>query len=215
MDGIVPPLRIHITDRCSSSLAWLAVFLFVGVAGAGVARAGADSAEAVGVQAELGLRAPVCELESLSPAGDFETLRSRSFAGRTVLVDFWASWCPTCEHAFPFLNQLVRDYHDQGFEVIGVNLDSDPRDALDFLAEHPVEFEIAHDPTGGCPRAFGLVGLPSAYLIDADGRVRAVTRGFRVGEAQGLRSRIESLLVKSPVGSPDPALARIASPSQP
>lgn len=191
------------------------LLIFSGASGPGVVGARADAGDAVGTQAEVGLRAPGCELASLSPDGGFEQLRLRSFAGRTVLVDFWASWCPTCEHVFPFLNALVRDYRDRGFDVIGVNLDADPRDALDFLAQHPVEFEIAHDPTGRCPRAFGLVGMPSAYLIDVEGRVRAVTRGFRAGEAERLRSRIETLLVKAPAGSPDPALARATSPSQP
>jgi len=199
----------------SSRAVWAALF-FVWALGQGTARAGvAESADSIGAQAELGSKAPTCELAALSSAGEFEVLRSRSFAGKTVLVDFWASWCPTCEHAFPFMNELVRDYRDRGFEVIAVNLDSDPRDALEFLARHPAEFEIAHDPSGRCPRAFGLVGMPSAYLIDAEGRIRAVSRGFRAREAAGLRSRIETLLVKAASTASDPALARIASPSQP
>ena len=215
MDGIVRPLRTRTPDRCRSRLACRVLLLLIFISGPGAVRARAGSGDAIGAQAELGLRAPGCELASLARTGEFEELRLRSFAGRTVLIDFWASWCPTCEHAFPFLNELARAYRGRGFEVIGVNLDTNPRDAVAFLAAHPVEFEVAHDPTGRCPRAFGLVGMPSAYLIDAGGRVRAVTRGFRAGEAQGLRSQIESLLVKKADGTLDPALARRAEPSPP
>ncbi len=63
---------------------------------------------------------------------------------------------------------------------------------------------------------FGLVGMPSAYLIDADGRVRAVTRGFRAGEAKALRARIETLLTecrRMPAVAPDPALERVGRSS--
>lgn len=215
MDGIVPPRRIRISDRVASRRAFRMALLLVWALGTGGARAGAAAADALGTQAELGRKAPACELAALSPTGGFERLRARAFAGKTVLVDFWASWCPTCEHAFPFMNDLARDYRDRGFEVLAVNLDADPREALEFLARHPVEFEIAHDPTGRCPRAFGLIGMPSAYLIDAEGRIRAVTRGFRRREAEGLRSRIETLLVEAAAATPDPALARIASPARP
>jgi cytochrome c biogenesis protein CcmG/thiol:disulfide interchange protein DsbE len=215
-DEIVAPPRIRLAVfRCSSGAGWLALFCLVWVVGSVALRAGAEEPEGAAAQADVGVRAPGCELASLSSEGRFDAVRSRSFAGRTVLVDFWASWCPTCEHAFPFLNALARDYHARGLEVIAVNLDADPGDALAFLADRPVEFEIAHDPTGRCPRAFGLVGMPTAYLIDADGEVRAVTRGFRTGEAQGLRARIETLLTETAAGRPDPALAHAASSSRP
>lgn len=167
-------------------------------------------------QAEAGRRAPACVLAALAPAADgFLAPREREFAGRVVLVDFWASWCPTCERAFPFLDALARAHAGRGLEVVAVNLDSDPRDAIEFLAGRDVGFEVVHDPSGDCPRAFGLVGMPSAYLIDADGRVVEVTRGFHKREALALRARIEALLGEAPAAEGDPALARVASPPPP
>ena len=201
-----------------------AALLFAPRAG-GEERAEAELADAsIGSQELVGLRAPACELTRLSSSSadvvvaaddvddaDVEDAAFvESFQGRVVLVDFWASWCPSCEHAFGFLNELARDFRDAGLEVVAINLDSDPRDARDFLAgqlagklsERRIEFELARDATGRCPRGFGLVGMPSAYLIDASGRVRAVTRGFRPGEARALRARIEALLTKSPNALP-------------
>ncbi len=186
-------------------MAGLAAGLFVGVA-----RAGSDASPPASTQADAGLRAPSCALASLAPeAGAFLPPRERVFEGRLVLVDFWASWCPTCEHAFPFLDALARAHGGKGLEVVAVNLDSDPQDAIDFLAGRNVGFEIVHDPSGDCPRAFGLIGMPSSYLIDASGRIVEVTRGFRKGEARALRTRIEALLGDQPASEDDPALARI------
>ncbi len=197
----------------------LGIFVAIGLAAgvfAGPARAGSDESSRASTQAEAGLRAPACVLASLAPdATGFLPPRERAFGGRVVLVDFWASWCPTCEHAFPFLDALARAHRARGLEIVAVNLDANPQDALDFLAGRDVAFEIARDASGDCPRAFGLVGMPSSYLIDAEGRVVEVTRGFRRGEAHALRARIEALLGVAPAGEGDPALARVSGPPAP
>lgn len=168
-----------------------------------VACLGAGSVRAE--EAGLGLRVPACELTRLvepeAPAAERAAF-VRAFEGRLTLVDFWASWCPTCEHAFVHLNALARDYRAAGLDVVAVNLDADPRDALEFLAGRRIEFEIARDATGRCPRGFGLVGMPQAFLVDASGRVQAVTRGFRASDARAMRDRIESLLERAPSALP-------------
>lgn len=167
--------------------------------------------------AGMGLRAPACELAAFGDADGTRAFAASTerwgFEGRVTLVDFWASWCPTCEHAFDFLNALARDYRDAGLTVLAVNLDANPRDALDFLAGRSPAFEIARDASGDCPRGFGLVGMPQAFLVDASGRVRAVSRGFRPGEARAMRAQIESLLADAAPALP--SVAAGAPPSAP
>ena len=178
----------------------------------------AERAQADGL---IGLRAPDCELSALAaPSAADRTdldadvaardlrpvVATRRFEGRVLLVDFWASWCPTCEQSFSFLNALARDYRGKGLEVLAVNLDAERSDAVDFLASRRVEFEVAYDASGRCPRRFGVPGMPTAYLIDRTGRIRAVTRGFRPGEAQALRRQIEGLLREA-----SPALPAVAA----
>lgn len=170
--------------------------------------------------AEVGLRAPACELTPLARTEDDRTGSDRGagdpgeapgadrapvvrgFEGRVTLVDFWASWCPTCEQAFGFLDALARDDRLAGLDVVAINLDASARDARDFLAGRELAFEVYRDATGRCPRGFGLVGMPQAFLIDASGRVVAVTRGFRPGEARAMRERIEALLAGTATGLP-------------
>jgi thiol-disulfide isomerase/thioredoxin len=165
----------------SRAIAWL-------LAGAALATAAGARAGAVGEPA------PNCTLASLAGAvpapGDLEAL-----AGKVVWVDFWASWCPSCAESFPFLDQLDADFRDRGLVVLGVNLDRDPAEAREFLAEHPAGFLQASDPGAGrCPRAFGVAGMPSSYLIDRGGVVRLELRGFHPGEAREARALVEALL---------------------
>ncbi|MDR4517551.1 MAG: TlpA family protein disulfide reductase [Nitrosomonas sp.] len=134
---------------------------------------------------------PKCELTTLdgTPAENLQ-----AFKGEVVYVDFWASWCPPCAQSFPFLNQLQQDFGEQGLRIIGVNLDEKITDADKFLSRHSAEFSIAADPTKQCAKDFDVIAMPSSYLIDREGVVRYIHRGFRPGETEELRMIVEQLL---------------------
>lgn len=205
----IAPARVGAIAALGRAPRFALFLLFFGgsfVLGAGSGRAG---------EAGLGLRVPACELTRLAvgeaPAAERASF-VRAFEGRLTLIDFWASWCPTCEHAFVHLNALARDYRAAGLDVVAVNLDADPQDALDFLAGRRIEFEIARDATGRCPRGFGLVGMPQAFLVDASGRIQAVTRGFRASDARAMRDRIEVLLERAPSTLPTVAAGPAEAP---
>jgi thiol-disulfide isomerase/thioredoxin len=141
--------------------------------------------------AEPGQPVPGCALASLRGG---ERLDPSGFAGQVIWVDFWASWCSSCAESFPFLEDLQRDLGARGLRVLAINVDEDARDALDFLARHPVSFPVAADPRGECSRRFRLAGMPASYLVDRQGIVRHAGRGFRAGEADALRRLAEDLL---------------------
>jgi len=139
--------------------------------------------------------APVCNLTAIdgSPVENLQALH-----GEVVYVDFWASWCPPCVQSFPFLNQLQQDYGSRGLQVLGVNLDEKVADAEKFLFEHRAEFSIVADPTKQCAKDFDVIAMPSSYLIDRQGVVRYIHRGFRPGETKELRLIVEQLLDYQP-----------------
>jgi cytochrome c biogenesis protein CcmG, thiol:disulfide interchange protein DsbE len=121
-----------------------------------------------------------------------------NYKGKVVYVDFWASWCLPCKQSFPALNHLRQQYHAQGFEVIAINLDENLADAQTFLAKLPVNFPIALDPRGSIAEAYGIRGMPSAYIIDRQGKVRHVIEGFVSDDARKIETWIKPLLSQSP-----------------
>ncbi len=117
-----------------------------------------------------------------------------SLRGQIVYVDFWASWCGPCRVSFPILNDIRNELHSQGFEVLAVNVDEFEDDALNFLAELPVDYLVVRDPVGTSPASFGVLGMPTGFLLDREGRIREVHQGFRKSDAAHLRESISALL---------------------
>ncbi len=117
-----------------------------------------------------------------------------SLRGKVVYVDFWASWCGPCRISFPILQQLRDELGPEGFEVLAINLDEDESDARQFLADVTVSYPVVRDAAGVTPRAFGVMGMPTGYLVDRAGVVRVIHQGFRKSDGEPLRASIVELL---------------------
>jgi thiol-disulfide isomerase/thioredoxin len=139
----------------------------------------------------IGEPAPPIALASL-PAG--HDTRLSHLRGKVVYIDFWASWCGPCRLSFPLLEQLRAELGPRGFEVLAVNVDEFEADALEFLAEVPVNYPVVRDAEGDTPQAYGVLGMPTGYLIDRRGVVRYVHQGFRKTDGVQLRAAIIELL---------------------
>lgn len=144
-------------------------------------------AYAVGV----GSPAPDFSLPSLDGAAK---VNLAAYKGKVVYLDFWASWCGPCRVSFPILDQLHKELKASGFEVVGVNVDEKTQDATGFLKESPVGFTLAADPKASLPEIYGVEGMPTSYLIDRQGKVRLVHKGFKKADTDALKAEITKLL---------------------
>lgn len=142
---------------------------------------------------DVGGRAPAFSLAAL---GSDTRISLDQFKGKVVFVDFWASWCEPCRQSLPEYEKLRAELIHENFSIVAINLDEEIGDAKKFLAQHPVNYTVLHDPAGDVPKAFGLVGMPTSYLIDGDGIVRAVHIRFNSDEMRKLRAEIQTLLGK-------------------
>ena len=148
----------------------------------------------VAVQAtalEAGDRAPHFAARALHP-GDHVSLAD--YRGKVVYLDFWASWCAPCLTSLPMLEKLRREFSAADFQIVAVNLDRDLERARRFLEKHPVGYPSASDPQGAVPESFGVETMPTSFLIDRDGVIRHVHKGFRASDIDGLRERIALML---------------------
>jgi peroxiredoxin len=147
----------------------------------------AEPAQAVGP----GERAPSFNLPALGGAG---SVGLASAKGKVVYLDFWATWCGPCLVSLPALEGLRQEFPADQFQILAVNLDREPQKAQAFLAKHGIGYPSAHDPAGKLPEQYGVETMPTSFLIDRDGVVRVVHRGFRKGDVDTLRAEIRKLV---------------------
>lgn len=119
------------------------------------------------------------------------------FRGHVVYLDFWASWCGPCRQSFPWMNQTLARFKSRGLEIVAVNVDKKSADVDAFLAKTPATFPVALDPDGNVPGNYGLKGMPTSFLIGADGKVQMIHASFKDSDRAELEARIEAELAKA------------------
>ena len=134
------------------------------------------------------------EFTGVSPEG--KTIRLSDFAGRAVLVDFWASWCGPCRQELPFLVEQYSLKKDSGFTVLAVNVDKELKNVNKFLSGLAVkpDFPIVHDPRSTICPLYELEGMPTSVLIDRKGIVRFRHVGFKPETKGELVREIDTLV---------------------
>jgi len=147
------------------------------------------------------LAAPIRALEQGDAAPAFSApgvaggvVSLASYRGKVVYLDFWASWCGPCAQSLPALERLRREFAAGDFQVVAVNVDHNTALAKSFLRRRPVGYPSALDPEGAIPGRYGVESMPTSFLIDRDGIVRHVHRGFRAEDEALLRERIQGLV---------------------
>lgn len=136
-----------------------------------------------------------------APAPDFTlrqhgggALRLGEQRGRVVLVNFWASWCGPCRLELPQLNRLHDAYRGAGLVLLGVNVDEDPAAAAAVARRQGLRFPVLLDSDKAVVRRWDLGSMPATVLIDRDGRVRHVHRGWRDGLDATYERQIRELI---------------------
>ncbi len=144
---------------------------------------------------------PVHSGELSGPAPDFtlksnkgKNLKLSEYRGEVILLNFWASWCGPCRQEMPELEKLQARYQDYGFTILGVNVEEDPSKADKVLKKTPVSFPILYDTSNKVSKAFDVRAMPSTVMIDRDGNMRYLHKGYVPGDEAEYAKWIKKLI---------------------
>ncbi|MBI2303507.1 MAG: TlpA family protein disulfide reductase [Chloroflexi bacterium] len=151
-----------------------------------------DSSQAIGSSRPLSLGSPSDGNPSSSltapqlgrPIPDFTlstldggSLTLSQLRGKTVLINFWASWCPPCRAEMPDLQKVYEEYRDKDFVIVAVNIQEDRDTAANFIKRMGLTFPVALDTTGQVTAGYRITYIPTTFFVDKEGIVRQVAVG--------------------------------------
>jgi peroxiredoxin len=135
-------------------------------------------------------QAPDFTLKSDSGAN----LKLSELRGEVVLINFWASWCGPCRQEMPILSELHDKFKDMGFTVLGVNVEENSAEARRLLKDMPVSFPVLFDNNSTVSKQYDVVAMPSTVLVDRDGNMRYLHKGYKPGEEDIYLEKVRSLI---------------------
>ena len=136
---------------------------------------------------------------TLAPQLPLQDIHGRHYAaaawrGHALVINFWATDCPTCRHELPQWTQVWREWHKQGLEIVAVAMQYDQRSrVLDYADQIGLPFTVVYDSDGRIARAWGGVeATPTSVLIDPQGHI--VRRYLGEVPADELRNWLQQTL---------------------
>lgn len=113
-----------------------------------------------------------------------------------VVFDFWATWCKPCIKGLPKMQELASAYAKRGVQVLTINIDG-PRNrpkVRPFMRRYKIDLPVLLDNTNEVLQLFHLAGVPASMIIASDGTVFYKHEGYRSGDADKLRKKLDELL---------------------
>jgi len=123
-------------------------------------------------------------------------IKSDDYRGQVVYLDFWASWCAPCRETLPLVESLQSEFSEKAFIVIGVNVDSFPKDGRKLINDLGLTHLIASDSGWTLAKKMRLEGIPASLLIDKNGKIHTNLPKLNENNYDKIVSRIGMELIQ-------------------
>jgi thiol-disulfide isomerase/thioredoxin len=131
-----------------------------------------------------------------------EAVRDETYAGRVLLLDFWATWCGPCVAAVPSLREMARKLAGEPFTLLSVSTDRQRKLVERFVAKHEMDWPQVWDGDGGFSRRLGINSFPTYVLVDHTGAIVYRTSGWAPQIERELRRRIAAAVAAAKAAAP-------------
>jgi peroxiredoxin len=122
-------------------------------------------------------------------------LRLADLKGKVVFLNLWATWCPPCKEEMPAMERLWQRYKDQGLVVIALSMDSGgAKSVKPYIEQAKYTYPVGLDPKMEVAQLYGARSVPSTFIIDRSGVLRAIALGPRDWDGKAAFAYIETLL---------------------
>ena len=124
---------------------------------------------------------------------DGEIFSLSDYKGRTVIINFWATWCPPCREELPSMNRAWQKLKDKNIAMIAVNVGEDEDTIFSFMGDYPIDFQVLLDQSGEVINQWPIKGLPTTFVIDPKGRLYYRAIGGREWDSDSLLHMITAI----------------------
>lgn len=125
---------------------------------------------------------------------DGRQLRLDGFRDRTVLVNFWATWCAPCVVEMPSLQRLRDRLASQGFEVLAVNYQENAARIRPFVERLGLAFPVVRDHDGSLAAEWGVRVFPTSFVVGPDGRIALAVVGEIDWDDPAVATRVQKVI---------------------
>lgn len=99
------------------------------------------------------------------------------YKGKGVVLNFWGTWCKPCKKEMPALDAQYKQFHDQGVELLAINIAESTYAVENFVSRYDLTFPVAIDDKKSVMRAYNIDPLPTTILVDATGHIANIITG--------------------------------------
>jgi len=115
------------------------------------------------------------------------------YRGKVVIVNFWATWCPPCRFELPSMEKLWQATKNKDVVMLAINIGEDADTIFTFTADYPVTFPLLLDSDSAVLKKYPVLGLPTTFVIDPQGRLVYRAVGTREWDDQKIIDAILKL----------------------